>query len=103
MHFVGVWHLHLNFIDISIFPTSTASTPPKKNAKGPPSASTNNETYTEIYPATFKTYYKLRKRDEEVEKGVLEKASGVFMWVALVVSLLNKAIRILPGCLLVGS
>jgi len=35
--------------------------------------------------------YHLTKRDEEIERGVLEKASGIFMWVVLVVSILNTA------------
>ena len=34
---------------------------------------------------------KLRKRDAEIEKGVLKKASGSFMWVVLVVTMLNTA------------
>ena len=32
---------------------------------------------------------KLTKQDVEIEKGILEKASGVFMWVILVVAMLN--------------
>ena len=36
-------------------------------------------------------YNKLTKRDEEIEKGILEKASGVFMWVILIVAMLNQA------------
>lgn len=34
---------------------------------------------------------KLTKRDEEIEKGILKKASGIFMWVVLVVAMLNQA------------
>ncbi|KAL2126832.1 hypothetical protein VTI74DRAFT_150 [Chaetomium olivicolor] len=34
---------------------------------------------------------KLTKRDEEMERDVLAKASGVFMWVVLVVTMLNTA------------
>ncbi|KAH8672131.1 hypothetical protein BGZ60DRAFT_430550 [Tricladium varicosporioides] len=34
---------------------------------------------------------KLTERDEEIEKGILDKASGIFMWVVLVVELLNQA------------
>ncbi|KAN0066790.1 Ankyrin repeat-containing domain protein [Elaphomyces granulatus] len=33
----------------------------------------------------------LTKRDKDVEKEILEKASGVFMWVKLVVAMLNRA------------
>ena len=33
----------------------------------------------------------LTKRDKEIERGILEKASGVFMWVILVVAMLNQA------------
>jgi hypothetical protein len=34
---------------------------------------------------------KLKIRDEEIEKGVPKKASGIFLWVVLVVAMLNKA------------
>ncbi|KAH8694325.1 ankyrin repeat-containing domain protein [Phaeosphaeriaceae sp. PMI808] len=34
---------------------------------------------------------KLKKQDEDIEKEVLEKAAGVFMWVVLVVAMLNRA------------
>jgi ankyrin repeat protein len=34
---------------------------------------------------------KLIIRDEEIEKGVLQKASSIFLWVVLVVAMLNKA------------
>ena len=34
---------------------------------------------------------KLTERDEEIEKGILDKASGIFMWVILVVAMLNQA------------
>jgi ankyrin repeat protein len=34
---------------------------------------------------------KLAERDEKIEKGILAKASGIFMWVILVVAMLNQA------------
>jgi ankyrin repeat protein len=34
---------------------------------------------------------KLAERDEEIEKGILAKASGIFMWAILVVAMLNQA------------
>ncbi len=34
---------------------------------------------------------KLTIRDVEIERGILEKASGIFMWVILVVAMLNRA------------
>ncbi|GAB1312302.1 Ankyrin repeat-containing domain protein [Madurella fahalii] len=48
---------------------------------------------TEEHNRDIATYVRdeLTKRDKEIEECVLKKASGIFMWVVLVVTMLNKA------------
>jgi len=42
------------------------------------------------YDITRYVHDKLKARDQEIEREILKKADGVFMWVVLVVSMLNR-------------
>ena len=51
----------------------------------------NRDMLAENVPSQCCVRDKLTKRETDIENGIFEKASGVFMWVVLVVALLNQA------------